>query len=425
MTTSTARKMTWKEKAWRSLDELVASDAFRHRSVLMTGATGFLGGHFLYWWHRAGGRVVALVRAPDACSARQRLMLRQRASAAAYAHVAASELGAITAVTGDVRLPLFGLNAEHLRALASANIETVWHFAASLRFEKAHSSELMADNVGGTRNAMATARAIGARRFVYISTAYSCGAAEGSVGEELHSLAGPFNNAYEESKCQAEHVVMAESSSLGLQSIIVRPSIVVGPSTTWRTGGSESGFYGLLARLRRLNNLPPEMTLQPIRVDGRPTAQMNVVPVDAVIRDCLNLETADFPVNPIIHSTSVGGPTICEAADVASEILGLPPLRIGMPDGKPSQTERWLGNQLRFYRPYVHFTGQFARSLPNPPSLEVHDLRSLVTHFARSNVPLREQRIASASPAPAAVLDAVPDTDARDSGLRDRCELPS
>jgi hypothetical protein len=152
---------------------------------------------------------------------------------------------------------------------------------------------------------------------------------------------------------------------------------------------------------------------------------MNVVPVDAVIRDCLNLETADFPVNPIIHSTSVGGPTICEAADVASEILGLPPLRIGMPDGKPSQTERWLGNQLRFYRPYVHFTGQFARSLPNPPSLEVHDLRSLVTNFARSNVPLREQRIASASPAPAAVLDAVPDTDARDSGLRDRCELPS
>jgi len=195
MTTSTAQKMTWKKKAWRSLDELVASGALRHRSVLMTGATGFLGGHFLYWWHRAGGRVAALVRAPDEGSARRRLMLRQRASAAAYAHVAASGLGAITAVPGDVRLSLFALNAAQLRALASENIETVWHFAASLRFEKAHSSELMADNVGGTRNAMATAAAIGARRFVYISTAYSCGAAEGLVGEELHSFARPFNNA--------------------------------------------------------------------------------------------------------------------------------------------------------------------------------------------------------------------------------------
>src|ERR1044072_1413953 len=166
MTTSTARKMTWKEEAWRSLDELVASGAFLRRSVLITGATGFLGGHFLYWWHRAGGRVVALVRAPDECSAHRRLMLQQRLSAAAYAHVAASELGAITAVPGDVRRPLVGLNAVHLRALAAENIRTVWHFAASLRFEKAHSSELMANNVGGTRNAMATAKAIGARRFV-------------------------------------------------------------------------------------------------------------------------------------------------------------------------------------------------------------------------------------------------------------------
>src|SRR5579862_4948286 len=89
MTTSTAQKTTWKEKPWRSLDELVASGAFRRRSVLMAGATGFLGGHFLYWWHRAGGRAVALVRAPDECSARARLMRRQRVTAASYAHVGA------------------------------------------------------------------------------------------------------------------------------------------------------------------------------------------------------------------------------------------------------------------------------------------------------------------------------------------------
>jgi hypothetical protein len=116
---------------------------------------------------------------------------------------------------------------------------------------------------------------------------------------------------------------------------------------------------------------------------------------------------------------------MCEAADVASEILRLPPIRIGMPDGKPSQAERWLGNQLRFYRPYLHFTGQFVRSLPNPPNLEVHDLRGLVTNFARSNVPAARTRIASGSPAPAAVLDAVPDNSASDTGLQDCCELPS
>jgi nucleoside-diphosphate-sugar epimerase len=395
MTTSTARTITWKGKAWRSLDELVAASDAGRGTLLITGATGFLGGHFLYWWRRGGGRAVAVVRAPDERSARQRLMLRQRETAAAYMHAAASELGAITAVPGDVRLPLLGLNTARLHALRAENIETVWHFAASLRFEKGQSSELMADNVGGTRNAMAVARAVGARRFVYISTAYSCGAADGPVAEELHSLAGPFNNAYEESKCRAEHLVISTSSTLGLQSSILRPSIIVGPSTTWRSGGSESGFYGLLERLQRLTSLPPEMALQPIRVAGRSTAQLNLVPVDAVIRDCLNLKAAGFPGDPIVHLTSLGGPMMCEAADVASEILGLPPIRIVKPDGKLSHAERWLGSQLRFYLPYLRFTGQFARSLPGPTNLDLHDLRGLVANYGRSNLAAARTRIAS------------------------------
>ena len=238
MTTSTARKMTWKEKAWRSL----TSSLLQAPSSPLSADDGRD-----RLSRRAFSLLVASSRRPGGgLGARTGCVFGASASDAATTGVGrglcpCGGFGARCDHGGDGRCPPspVRLNAEHLRALASENIETVWHFAASLRFEKAHSSELMADNVGGTRNAMATARAIGARRFVYISTAYSCGAAEGSVGEELHSLAGPFNNAYEESKCQAEHVVMAESSSLGLQSIIVRPSIVVGPSTTWRTGGSE------------------------------------------------------------------------------------------------------------------------------------------------------------------------------------------
>jgi nucleoside-diphosphate-sugar epimerase len=421
MTISTAQRMTWKGKAWRSLDELVAASDSRGGTVLITGATGFLGGHFLYWWRRSGGRAVAVARAADERSARQRLMLRQRESAAAYAHVAASDLGAITTVPGDVRLPLCGLKAAHVNALKTENIESVWHFAANLRFEKGQSSELIADNVGGTRNAMAMAKAVGARRFVHISTAYSCGAADGRVEEELHSLTGPFNNAYEESKCRAEHLVISSSSALGLQSSILRPSIVVGPSTTWRSGGSESGFYGLLERLQRLSSLPPEKALQPIRIAGRSTAQLNLVPVDAVIRDCLNLRAADFPGNPIIHLTSLGGPMMCEAADVASELLGLPPIRIGKPEGELSHAERWLGSQLRFYLPYLRFTGQFARSLPSPTNLDLHDLRGLVANYARSNFAATRAKIIG----PAAVPSAVPDTCPSGIGSQHGDEIPS
>ena len=94
------------------------------------------------------------MRASDDRSAHRRLWLRLREVAGAYTHVTASEAGPIAAVSGDIRVPLFGLTESSLRSLRERNIESVWHFAASLRFEQGQSSELMAENVGGTRNAM-------------------------------------------------------------------------------------------------------------------------------------------------------------------------------------------------------------------------------------------------------------------------------
>lgn len=385
MITSTVRTTTGTGTPWRSLDELAAAGASSSGSLLVTGATGFLGGHFLHWWHRSGGAAAAVMRASDDRSAHRRLWLRLREVAGAYTHVTASEAGPIAAVSGDIRVPLFGLTESSLRSLRERNIESVWHFAASLRFEQGQSSELMAENVGGTRNAMAVAKAVGARRFVYVSTAYSCGVAQGRIAEELHSLSGPFNNPYEESKCRAEHMVMSESSALGLRPIILRPSIVVGPSTTWQTGGSESGLYGLLNRLRRLRSLPRESVPRLINLAGRSDAQLDLVPVDAVIRDCLNLAAADFPGGPIHHLTSPGGPTIGEAAIIASEYLGLPPIRLGEPDGKLSHLEKWLDRQLRIYLPYLHFGGGFVRSLPEPIRVGPDDLRHLIANYAHTH----------------------------------------
>src|SRR5262249_51442754 len=149
---------TWNGQPWRSLDEFVVARDSHAGTLLVTGATGFVGGHFLYWWRRSGGRAGARGRASDEPSARPRLLLRQHEVADAYAHVVPSGLGAITVVSGDVRLPFFGLKASQLNALRAEEIDSVWHFAASLRFEQGQSSEVMADNVEGTRNAMAVAK---------------------------------------------------------------------------------------------------------------------------------------------------------------------------------------------------------------------------------------------------------------------------
>lgn len=354
----------------------------RRGTVLVTGAAGFLGGHFALWWRRYGGCVVALVRADDEAAALSRTVQRQSLSAAAYDQEAPREHDGIVATVGDLDLPLCGVAPARLDELRALDVEAVWHFAANLRFEHGRYDEVMSSNVSGTANAMDLAVAIGARRFIYISTAYSCGAAEGPVHEDLHSIAGPFNNAYEESKCRAEHLVISRSPAFDCPSVVLRPSIVVGPSETWRPGGSEFGLYGLLNKVLRLRGLPADRHSGPIMVRGNPAARLHLIPVDVLMRDCLTLEAAGFPGGPVYHLTSLGGPMIGDGAAVVCDILGLPSIRVGAVSQSPSGLEKWLARQLSFYSSYLTFTGSFVRSVAAPVTLDLNDLGRLVAGYA-------------------------------------------
>jgi len=353
-------------------------------TVLVTGAAGFLGGHFALWWRKSGGRVVALVRADDDAAARLRILQRQSMSAAAYDQAPPREHDSIAPLVGDLGLPLCGVAPARLDELCALGIDTVWHFAANLRFEQGRYDEVMSSNVNGTANAMDLAVAVGARRFIYISTAYSCGAANGPVREDLHPIESPFNNAYEESKCRAEHLVISRSSDFELSSVVLRPSIVVGPSVTWRPGGSEFGLYGLLNKVLRLRGLPPDRHSGPIMVQGNPAARLHLIPVDVLMRDCLDLEAAGFPGGPVYHLTSLGGPMIGEGAAVVCDILRLPSIHVGAVSKSPSGLEKWLARQLSFYSSYLTFTGSFVRSLAAPITLDLNDLERLVAGYAAS-----------------------------------------
>lgn len=351
-------------------------------TVLVTGAAGFLGGHFALWWRRHGGRIVALVRAEDDAAARLRIQQRQTMSAEAYELAPPRDDASVIALAGDLALPLCGVAPARLDGLRAAGIDAVWHFAANLRFEHGRYDEVMTSNVDGTANALDLAVAVGARRFIYISTAYSCGAADGPVQEDLHPIASPFNNAYEESKCRAEHVVIARSPEFECPSVVLRPSIVVGPSVTWRPGGSEFGLYGLLNKVLRLRDVPPDRLSGPIMVQGNPAARLHLIPVDVLMRDCLDLDAAGFPGGPVYHLTSLGGPLIGDGAAVVCDILGLPSIRVGAVSQHPSRLEKWLARQLSFYSSYLTFTGSFVRSLAAPVTLDLDDLGRLVAGYA-------------------------------------------
>src|SRR5215212_6622156 len=201
-------------------------------AVLLTGATGFVGREVLSRFLARGDRdVYALVRADSDTDAAERLPGHER----------------LTAVAGDIERSGLGL-AERTAERLRREVSTVVHCAASVSFELPL-EESRRVNVDGTRHMAEFARGCGAlRRFTYVSTAYVAGEPGGLFREDELAVGQHFRNPYERSKFEAELALRSEGSDLPLQ--ILRPSIVVGDSSTGRTS-SFNVLYGPLKAFAR------------------------------------------------------------------------------------------------------------------------------------------------------------------------------
>lgn len=96
--------------------------ALKHRSILLTGATGGLGGEVLQQLlSRTDAEIVCLVRARDDAEAAMRLRNRFAGFILDWSR--------IKVVSGDLEKPLMGFSRRYWRSLA-ASVDTVWHTAA-------------------------------------------------------------------------------------------------------------------------------------------------------------------------------------------------------------------------------------------------------------------------------------------------------
>jgi nucleoside-diphosphate-sugar epimerase len=170
---------------------------------LITGATGFIGGHLARRLADEGYRVRCLVRT-----------------------------GSDTSLLDDrrVELAVGDLTAPDSLARACEGCQYVVHCAAFVS-DWGTGKEITRVNVGGTRDLLAASAGASVQRFVHVSTTDVYGyPGTVAVGED-HSPAG-FRNWYAHTKLGAEAEVRRVARQQALDTVILRPATVYGPGST-------------------------------------------------------------------------------------------------------------------------------------------------------------------------------------------------
>jgi nucleoside-diphosphate-sugar epimerase len=173
-------------------------------TVLVTGATGFTGGHLALTLARRGEHVRALVRAKS----------RPRFDDSPLAGAG------VEAIEGD-------LADAAAVARAAEGAEVVYHIAATYREAGQRDDAYRRVNIEGTRHVLDAARQAGARRVVHCST----GGVHGHVAHPPANEDAPFNpgDVYQHTKLEAERLARRYGQETGLDVVVARPIGIYGP----------------------------------------------------------------------------------------------------------------------------------------------------------------------------------------------------
>jgi nucleoside-diphosphate-sugar epimerase len=282
-----------------------------------------------------------------------------------YPGKAALNLDGVTAIPSDITLPHLGLSEEWLEsARRRPPGSTFFHFASSLNFEERNKGVIYDHNINGLRHAVDVASALRCGVFFYISTAYTVGVHEGRVAEQLHCPAA-FNNYYEETKCAAEHLITALCGAKGIRLVIVRPSVVIGPSKSCKTGGGTTGLYGLIREMLRLKRHLKQVHAS-VAAYGNPDAGVNIIPVDYVCHDIFRLFEDPSVQNGVHHATADNNVNIAALVELIARHLDLPNVtleRIERFDGKrASAIEKLLARTTAYYNSITRTTKDFEKN---------------------------------------------------------------
>ncbi|MEA5391197.1 SDR family oxidoreductase [Cyanobium gracile UHCC 0139] len=318
------------------------------RSLLLTGANGFLGGRVaLAWLERlasTGGRLVCLVRPSHTQSARERLDARfahlDPAVAARWRSLAADHL---EVVAGDIGEPRLGLDAATYHRLAHG-IEAIVHGAALVnhRLDYHHLSR---PNVIGTAEIVRLALTQRRKSIAMVST----------IGvtplKEPIRLDGSYANGYFASKWACEQLLRSTHAATGLPIRILRSGLVLPDRHLAGERNPDDILSRLIHSLLLTGLAPPGF-----RASGLPVDQLAqaIVALGDGAREGFELLTlggpADgtFPLEALVERIEAAGFPLERTASYGEWLERIEPALLRLPAAQRSLS---LLDVLEAYRP--------------------------------------------------------------------------
>jgi dTDP-glucose 4,6-dehydratase len=185
------------------------------KSVLVTGAGGFIASHLVERLVAEGAQVRAFVR------------YNSRGDTGLLRMLPVEVFSQLDLVAGDLR------DVEAVRS-AMKDVDIVFHLGAliAIPYSYVHPREVIETNVTGTLNVLMAARELGTPRVVHTSTSEVYGTAQYVPIDERHPLQG--QSPYSASKIGADRIVESFYRSFNLPVVTIRPFNTYGPRQSAR-----------------------------------------------------------------------------------------------------------------------------------------------------------------------------------------------
>jgi thioester reductase-like protein len=253
---------------------------------------------------RAGGTLVhAIVRSKFADEA-----------IAALDGMAPEERSRVNLIEGDATSMDLGLSGPEFLGLAR-EVDRI-HHVVQVSYPGVDAKTAAHVNVGSAREILEFAEACESLRcLVFHSTAHVSGDREGRVFEDELEAGQSFRNVGEETQALAEKVVREAMKRLPIA--VVRPSIVVGDSTT----GEVEHFDGPYLLILLILTSPADFTLP---LPGRGEMPLNLVPVDYVVRAAQAIGKSEGAIGKTFHLVDPAPLSVRKVFELVARAAGRP-----------------------------------------------------------------------------------------------------